>query len=83
MDKNIPYFAINFPIDTCLHCGYADQIAETCPICGDNKIEHLARVTGYLTTDVSNFNKGKQDEVIHRYKHSKKTFGDKMKSYSE
>ena len=83
MDSNIPYFAINFPIDTCLHCGYADQIAEECPICGSNMIEHLARVTGYLTTDVSNFNLGKQDEVKHRYKHSKKTFGDKMKSYSE
>lgn len=74
MDKDIPYFAINFPISVCLNCGYSEQIDEACPICGSTNVEHLARVTGYLTTDVSHFNKGKQDEVKHRYKHSKKTF---------
>ena len=76
MDKNVPYFAINFPIDTCLDCGYAGEIPDECPVCGSDNIERLARVTGYLTTDVSNFNKGKQDEVARRYKHSKKTFND-------
>lgn len=46
MEKDIPYFAINFPIDTCLDCGYSDDIAEECPICHSSNIEHLARVTG-------------------------------------
>lgn len=81
MDNNVPYFAINFPIDTCLGCGYSDDIADECPICHSTNIEHLARVTGYLTTDVSHFNKGKQEEVKYRYKHTKKTFGDKNDKY--
>src|SRR5574344_1160608 len=76
MDNNIPYFAINFPIDTCLSCGFSGDINETCPKCGKGDIEHLARVTGYLTTDVSHFNKGKQQEVQYRYKHTQKTFGE-------
>lgn len=77
MDKNIPYLAINFPIDTCLTCGYAGEIpGNDCPNCSGNIIEHLARVTGYLTTDVTNFNKGKQDEVKRRFKHSKMSWRD-------
>ena len=52
------------------------EIPNSCPICGSDNIERLARVTGYLTTDVSHFNKGKQDEVARRYKHSKSTFND-------
>ena len=35
----------------------------------------------YLTTDVSHFNKGKQEEVKYRYKHTKKTFGDEDDKY--
>lgn len=81
MDNDVPYFAINFPIDTCLGCGYSDDIADECPICHSTNIEHLARVTGYLTTDVSHFNKGKQEEVKYRYKHTKKTFGDENDKY--
>ena len=46
MDNDVPYFAINFPIDTCLGCGYSDDIADECPICHSTNIEHLARVTG-------------------------------------
>lgn len=70
MEHNIPYFAINFPLDTCIDCHYQGDIPEEgCPICGSKNIERLARVTGYLTSDVSHFNKGKQDEVRHRYKH--------------
>jgi ribonucleoside-triphosphate reductase len=76
MEKNVPYLAINFPIDTCLRCGYSGEILEDCPCCHGNIIEHLARVTGYLSTDVTNFNKGKQDEVRRRYDHSLKTWSD-------
>lgn len=46
MDKDIPYFAINVPNDTCLDCGYTDEISDTCPICGGNRIQRLRRVTG-------------------------------------
>jgi len=73
MDKDIPYFAINVPCDTCMDCGYTDDMNETCPQCGGYHIQRLRRVTGYLTGDyMTAFNKGKQQEVQYRFKHSKK-----------
>lgn len=46
MDHDIPYFAINLPNDTCLKCGYTDELGDTCPECGGKKIQRLRRVTG-------------------------------------
>ena len=74
MDKDIPYFAINVPNDTCNDCGYTDEMDAVCPMCGGHNISHLRRITGYLTGDYkSAFNVGKQDEVLHRVKHIKKS----------
>lgn len=71
MDHDIPYFAINVPCDTCLECGYTDEINETCPMCGSENIQRLRRVTGYLTGNYTTaFNKGKQQEVEMRIKHT-------------
>ena len=70
MDKDIPYFAVNVPNDTCLSCGYCDEFNDHCPECGSTDIQQLRRVTGYLTGNYTTaFNKGKQDEVRHRVKH--------------
>ena len=70
MDKDIPYFAVNVPNDTCLSCGFCDEFNDSCPICGSEEIQQLRRVTGYLTGDYkSAFNKGKQAEVEDRVKH--------------
>ena len=70
MDKDIPYFAINVPSDTCLTCGYTGEINDKCPMCGSTNIQQLRRVTGYLTGNYTTaFNYGKQDEVHHRVKH--------------
>ena len=70
MDKDIPYFAINVPSDTCLDCGYQGEINDTCPVCGSHNIQQLRRVTGYLTGNYTTaFNLGKQDEVHHRQRH--------------
>lgn len=46
--KDIPYFAINVPNDTCLDCGFTGEIPEdeVCPVCGSRRIERLRRVTG-------------------------------------
>ena len=72
MDKDIPYFAINVPSDTCLDCGYTDELNDVCPECGGSNIQHLRRVTGYLTGDYkSAFNLGKQQETELRVKHKK------------
>lgn len=73
MDKDIPYFAINVPNDTCMECGWTGEIGNECPECGSTNIQRLRRVTGYLTGDYkSAFNIGKQHEVEDRFKHSKK-----------
>lgn len=72
MDKDIPYFAINVPNDTCMKCGYTDQLDDECPMCGGADIQRLRRVTGYLTGNYTTaFNKGKQQEVEMRVKHAK------------
>lgn len=77
MDKDIPYFAINVPNDTCLECGYTDEINDKCPICGSENIQRLRRVTGYLTGNYTTaFNKGKQQEVEMRTKHTKSAWSD-------
>ena len=74
MDLGVTYLAFNFPIDTCLSCGYSGEIdQDECPMCKSDKIERLRRVTGYLTTDYHKFNKGKISEVHDRVKHSKYT----------
>lgn len=73
MDKDLPYVALNLPIDFCCTCGYEDEIAgDECPKCGGTHIKRLRRVTGYLTGDYKTaFNKGKQHEVEDRVKHCK------------
>ena len=70
MDRDVPYFAINVPNDTCLHCGYTDEFNDHCPECGSEDIQQLRRVTGYLTGNYKTaFNKGKQQETEMRVKH--------------
>ena len=70
MNKDIPYFAINVPNDTCLSCGYTDEFNDHCPECGSTNIQQLRRVTGYLTGNYTTaFNKGKVAEVEDRVKH--------------
>ena len=70
MDLDIPYLAFNFPIDTCLNCGYQSEFNDKCTKCGSTNIEQLRRVTGYLSTDYHKFNHAKQEEVKARFKHS-------------
>lgn len=70
MDKDIPYFAVNVPNDTCLECGYRGEFNDRCPVCGSSNIQQLRRVTGYLTGDYKTaFNYGKQKETEARVKH--------------
>ena len=69
-ELDIPYLALNFPIDTCLDCGEQGELNGRCPRCGSTNIEELRRVTGYLTTDWHKFNIGKQSEVQERVKHT-------------
>ena len=70
MDHDIPYFALNIKIDNCMDCGYQDEMNDTCPQCGGHNIQHLRRVTGYLTGNYKTaFNYGKQKETEDRLLH--------------
>ena len=72
MGKDIPYFAINIPVDDCNSCGASGEFNDKCPECGSGDIKRLRRVTGYLTGDYINaFNKGKVCETQDRVKHNK------------
>jgi ribonucleoside-triphosphate reductase len=72
MEKDIPYFAVNIPNDTCMDCGFIGEFNDKCPECGSSNIQQLRRVTGYLTGDYRTaFNHGKQKEVEDRVRHSK------------
>lgn len=71
MDKDIPYFAINVPNDTCLECGFTGEFNDHCPACGSENIQQLRRVTGYLTGNYKTaFNSGKIAETEDRVKHT-------------
>ncbi len=70
MDHDVPYFAVNVPVDTCLKCGYTDEFNDHCPECGSEDIQQLRRVTGYLTGNYKTaFNAGKIAETEDRVKH--------------
>ena len=70
MDKDIPYFAVNVPNDTCLDCGFTGEFNDACPVCKSTNIQQLRRVTGYLTGDYTTaFNSGKIAETNDRVKH--------------
>lgn len=67
LEKDIPYIRISHPIATCLDCGYSiGKFMESCENCGSEDVENLAIITGYLSTDISHMNKGKQAEVRDR-----------------
>lgn len=71
MDKDIPYFAINVPNDTCLDCGFTGEFNDHCPACNSTNIQQLRRVTGYLTGNYKTaFNAGKIAETEDRVKHT-------------
>ena len=79
MDHDIPYFAINVPVDMCMECGHQGELNENvCPKCGSSNIQRLRRVTGYLTGSyLDAFNYGKQKEVESRVKHTGVSITDK------
>ena len=41
-----------------------------CPKCGSDKTTYLARITGYLTTNVNKWNTGKMAEFKDRVRHT-------------
>lgn len=73
----VPYFASNFPTDTCFECDFKGEFTASvegycCPKCGNtnpDRMDVTRRVCGYLGKAGRPFNHGKQVEVIKRVKH--------------
>lgn len=70
MEHDVPYFAVNVPLDYCRNCYHQGDFNGICPECGSTNIEELRRCTGYLSVDVEHMNNGKQCEVDDRNKHT-------------
>lgn len=74
-ESGIGYGAINHPVDRDTICGYTGVIKDVCPHCGrmvssdDDTVEHIRRVTGYLTGTTKRFNDAKRAEESERVKH--------------
>lgn len=75
----IHYMGINQPVDKCHICGFKGEFTATkegftCPQCGNhdsNEMSVIRRVCGYLSQpNARPFNKGKQEEIMNRVKHS-------------
>lgn len=71
MEHDVPYFAINIPLNRCAKCGEPiyDESLDKCPKCGCDEIIRLGRITGYLSTTIEHFNEGKKQEFSHRVDH--------------
>lgn len=70
MEHDVPYFAVNIPLNRCAECGEPMQEEDIeCPKCGCKDIIKLGRITGYLSTTIEHFNEGKQQEFAHRVDH--------------
>jgi ribonucleoside-triphosphate reductase len=70
MEHDVPYFAVNIPLNRCANCGEPMQEEDIeCPKCGCTDIIKLGRITGYLSTTIEHFNVGKQQEFAHRVDH--------------
>lgn len=68
-DEEIGYGSINHPVDTCNSCGYRGIIYDKCPVCQNDQISRLRRITGYLTGNLDSWNSAKQTEEADRVKH--------------
>lgn len=68
-DEEIGYGSINHPVDTCNSCGYRGIIYDKCPVCQNDQISRLRRITGYLTGNLDSWNSAKQAEEADRVKH--------------
>ena len=68
-DEETGYGSINHPVDTCNSCGYRGIIYDKCPVCQNDQISRLRRITGYLTGSLDSWNSAKQAEEADRVKH--------------
>ncbi|MDR0287968.1 MAG: anaerobic ribonucleoside triphosphate reductase [Clostridiales bacterium] len=72
-DAGIGYGSVNHPVDRDPECGYTGIINDECPKCGrhtgDDDVERIRRITGYLVGTLDRFNDAKKAEEHDRVKH--------------
>ena len=68
LDSNAGYIGINHNDNYCGACGHNFKSRNThhCPICDSEDIATISTVTGYLTSELSRWNPGKQLEFYDR-----------------
>ncbi|MDR1226755.1 MAG: anaerobic ribonucleoside triphosphate reductase [Prevotellaceae bacterium] len=67
--ENVGYGSINHPVDRCRKCGYQGVIYAACPVCKNENISRMRRITGYLTGDLDSWNSSKRSEEADRVNH--------------
>lgn len=69
---NVGYGSVNYARARCLSCGYEDGSVkfDSCPRCGSENVDVLARVTGYLVGTTDRWNSGKKAELRRRVSHT-------------
>jgi len=70
--KNTPisYFAFSKDMTLCLDChATSTGILEKCPHCSSTKLDHIARITGYIQS-VSKWNEAKKQELKDRNRYN-------------
>ncbi len=60
ISSGVHYMGFNFPKDICNDCGVSG-VFDTCPVCGNDNITRIRRVSGYLEV-LDGFTKGKKNE---------------------
>jgi ribonucleoside-triphosphate reductase (formate) len=75
--KNTPitYFAFSKDTTVCLDCNaISNGILRKCPKCLSEKLDYIARITGYMSS-VSGWNEAKKQELKDRYRYNTKQVG--------
>ncbi len=67
-DNDVGYGGVNYPVDECNDCNYSGIISQNCPVCQEQSIRRIRRITGYLSSD-DRFNTAKKAELRDRRPH--------------
>ena len=69
-ETQIGYFTFSKDMTVCLGCSQVSAgLADRCPSCGSEDVDHISRITGYLQA-VSGWNSAKRQELLDRKRYN-------------
>lgn len=71
-DNHLGMEVLIIPLIGCHDCGYTGAIDNECPKCGNDgeeKVDRIRRITGYLVGTLKKWNSAKASEEEERVKH--------------